>query len=51
VIEAVEWIGDENWVVGVQWHPERMMESDPLAQALFGRLVKEAAARKAPTAP
>ncbi len=50
VIEAVEWIGDENWVVGVQWHPERMMESDPLAQALFGRLVKEAEARKAPTA-
>ena len=51
VIEAVEWIDDENWVVGVQWHPERMMESDPLAQALFGSLVKEAAARKALTAP
>jgi putative glutamine amidotransferase len=48
VIEAVEWTGDESWVVGVQWHPERMMESDRLAQALFGSLVKEAAARKAP---
>jgi putative glutamine amidotransferase len=47
VIEAVEWVGDENWVVGVQWHPERMMESDPLARALFGRLVKQAAARRA----
>lgn len=48
VIEAVEWMGDENWVVGVQWHPERMMESDPLTQSLFGSLVKEAAMRKAP---
>ena len=48
VIEAVEWTGDENWVVGVQWHPERMMESDPLTLSLFGSLVKEAAMRKAP---
>src|SRR5579862_642800 len=50
VIEAVEWTGDENWVVGVQWHPERMMESDPLTQSLFGNLVQEAATRKAPAA-
>ena len=48
VIEAVEWIRDENWVVGVQWHPERMMESDLLGRALlFGSLVKEAAMRRA----
>jgi putative glutamine amidotransferase len=46
VIEALEWIGDENWVVGVQWHPERMMGSDPLGRAMFGSLVKEAAMRK-----
>ena len=46
VIEAVEGKCDENWVVGVQWHPERMMESDPLGRALFGSLVKEAAMRK-----
>jgi len=50
VIEAVEWTGDENWVVGVQWHPERMMESDPLTHSLFGNLAKEAATRKAPAA-
>ena len=50
VIEAVEWTGDENWVVGVQWHPERMIESDPLTQSLFGSLVREAAMRKAPAA-
>ena len=24
-IEAVEWTGDSNWIVGVQWHPERML--------------------------
>lgn len=47
VVEAVEWTGDETWIVGVQWHPERMTDSDPLAQALFSELV--AAARKVPT--
>jgi len=41
VIEAVEWTEDSNWVVGVQWHPERMPE-DPLAQALFRELVTAA---------
>lgn len=46
VIEAVEWMGDANWVLGVQWHPERMIEGDSLAQALFRDLV--AAARKVP---
>jgi putative glutamine amidotransferase len=46
VIEAVEWTGDSNWVTGVQWHPERMIDADPLAQALFRELVK--AVRKAP---
>jgi len=39
VIEAVEWTKNSNWVVGVQWHPERM-PADPLAQALFLQLVK-----------
>jgi putative glutamine amidotransferase len=38
VIEAVEWIEDANWVVGVQWHPERMT-ADALAQSLFRELV------------
>ncbi|MGA8145750.1 MAG: gamma-glutamyl-gamma-aminobutyrate hydrolase family protein [Candidatus Acidiferrales bacterium] len=46
VVEAVEWTGDSNWVTGVQWHPERMVETDPLAQRLFSGLV--AAARKTP---
>ena len=47
VIEAVEWTMDENWVVGVQWHPERMPD-DPLAQALFRDLMS--AARQAQAA-
>ena len=35
VIEAVEWTGDANWIMGVQWHPERMVAVDDLAQRCF----------------
>lgn len=45
VVEAVEWTGG-NWVLGVQWHPERMSGSDALAQSLFRELVQ--AARRVP---
>ena len=45
VVEAVEWTGDSNWVTGVQWHPERMAESDAVSQRLFGSLME--VARKA----
>jgi putative glutamine amidotransferase len=45
VVEAIEWTGDSNWVMGVQWHPERMSSNDSFAQTLFTELV--AAARKA----
>lgn len=45
VVEAVEWTGDGNWVVGVQWHPERMPD-DALARALFRDLIS--AVRQAP---
>jgi len=38
VVEAVEWADNSNWVVGVQWHPERMT-ADALAQSLFRELV------------
>jgi putative glutamine amidotransferase len=34
IVEAVEWTGDSNWVVGVQWHPERMV-GDPFSERLF----------------
>jgi putative glutamine amidotransferase len=44
VVEAVEWTDAGKWVIGVQWHPERLVENDSFAQALFASLV--AAARK-----
>jgi len=34
IVEGVEWNGDAQWVVGVQWHPERMT-TDPFAARLF----------------
>jgi putative glutamine amidotransferase len=33
-IEGMEWTGDSHWVVGVQWHPERMF-GDLSAEKLF----------------
>jgi putative glutamine amidotransferase len=42
-VEGVEWTGDANWVVGVQWHPERMV-GDEFAERLFDDFV--AAARE-----
>jgi putative glutamine amidotransferase len=49
VVESIEWTGDANWVVGVQWHPERMKE-DALAKKLFAEFVASARARKKATA-
>jgi putative glutamine amidotransferase len=39
VIEAIEHEPHKHWVVGVQWHPERM-KGDALATALFDALVQ-----------
>src|SRR6266852_3735340 len=39
VIEAIELEPHKHWVVGVQWHPERM-KGDALAAALFRALVQ-----------
>jgi putative glutamine amidotransferase len=44
VVEALEWTGGRNFVVGVQWHPERMVESDAFSGALFQSLVAAAGA-------
>ncbi len=46
VAEAVEWTSDANWIVGVQWHPERMI-GDRFSEELFADFV--AAARTAVT--
>ncbi len=50
IVESVEWTGDANWVVGVQWHPERM-PGDALARKLFEEFVAAALAARsvAPT--
>jgi len=48
IVECVEWTGDANWVIGVQWHPERM-RGDALAGRLFSELLAAArGARKIP---
>jgi putative glutamine amidotransferase len=37
VIEGVEWIGDDWWMLGVQWHPEELVgTAEPWDRALFG---------------
>lgn len=41
VVEGVEWAENSTWVVGVQWHPERMPGS-ALAKGLFKELVSVA---------
>jgi len=49
-VESLEWTGDANWVIGVQWHPERM-KGDALAERLFSELIAAAkGARKVPAA-
>ena len=48
VIEAVEWHSRANWVMGVQWHPERMAPTDTIARGLFSDLVAVASMRKMP---
>jgi len=40
-VEGVEWTGDSNWVVGVQWHPERMF-GDAFSERLFRDFVTAA---------
>ena len=45
-VEGVEWTGDSHWVVGVQWHPERMF-GDAFSERLFREFVAAAKAREA----
>jgi putative glutamine amidotransferase len=44
IVEGVELESQEDWVIGVQWHPERMPD-DAFTQKLFADFV--GAARKA----
>ena len=42
VIEAVEGVAANHWVVGVQWHPERMVADDAASKALFKAFIDAA---------
>ena len=44
IIEAVEGTSKDQWAVGLQWHPERMVHDDAVSRAVFEALV--AAARE-----
>src|SRR5262249_965445 len=50
IVEGVELEGERNWVLGVQWHPERMPE-DALAQKIFGDFVAAAEKSRVAIAP
>ncbi len=48
VIEAVEWDGDDWWMVGVQWHPEELDDSpEPWDRALFAAFASAVSASSA----
>jgi putative glutamine amidotransferase len=42
VIEAVEGVSPDHWVIAVQWHPERSCDDDPNSEAIFRGLVDAA---------
>ena len=46
VIEALESTLPGQWVVAVQWHPERSYDDDAPSRAIFRALIEAAAARK-----
>ena len=50
IVEGVELEGAGQWVVGVQWHPERMPE-DAFAQKIFGDFVAAVERSRAAIAP
>ena len=43
VREAVEGTASDQFVLGVQWHPERTYESDEASRAMFRAFVRAAA--------
>lgn len=42
IIEAIEGTSDDQFVVAVQWHPERHFDEDPVSQKLFQAFVDAA---------
>ena len=50
IVEGVELEGEKSWVVGVQWHPERMPD-DAFAQRIFEDFVAAAERNRTAIAP
>ena len=44
LIEGVESADDEDFVLGVQWHPEDLADSEPKMRGLFDAFIEAAAA-------
>lgn len=42
VVEAVEGTSPDQWVLGVQWHPERTFAEDAFSRTLFDALIGQA---------
>ena len=45
IVEAIEGISPDHFVVAVQWHPERSFEDDERSRKIFGALVEAAKAK------
>jgi putative glutamine amidotransferase len=44
VIEAIEGAADDHFVLGVQWHPERTVDTDEYSRAIFRAFIQAAQA-------
>jgi putative glutamine amidotransferase len=45
IVEALEGISADHFVLAVQWHPERSVNEDEPSRAIFRALVKSAETR------
>lgn len=50
VVEAVEDTGGKQFLLGVQWHPERTYDESRESKAIFDRFIAEAAGRRSGSA-
>ncbi len=47
VVEAVAGTQTEQWILGVQWHPEKSLEHDELSRRIFGAFLEQCRRRRA----
>ena len=51
IVEGAEWERDDWWAVGVQWHPEELIDTpEAWDRSLFGEFARVAARSQAPSA-